>query len=352
MIRHRVVDHLINHIVLVIDCSGSMSRHRKEVVKVADNQIKYLAQRSKEMNQETRVSVYIFDESVYCLVYDTDVLRLPSIASLYEIGGMTALVDATVVSIEELAQTATLHGDHSFLIYVLTDGLENASKRPRSALSAKLARLGDNWTLACFVPNIIAKREALALGFLKDNVAVWDADDSMLGMEEVGNTVRATTEAFMVGRAAGVRGTRTLFSTGAEAVNPQTVAAAGLVPLDQKRYELLPIAETMQTRPFVRSMGFEYRSGTVYYLLRQTENIQKHKKLAVVDKDTNEVYWADGDQIRQLVGLPLGVDSRVKPDANPKYEIYVQSTAVNRNLIRGFQCILLDPVKLKVPTGV
>lgn len=344
------IDHLINHVVLVLDCSLSMRGRKADVVKVADSEVKYLAKRSQEMDQETRVSIYIFDEDTDCLVYDTDVLRLPSISTLYETGGNTALIDATLTSIEELEKTATLHGDHSFLIYVLTDGQENRSLHRPYDLSAKLSSLAVNWTVACFVPDPIAKRDALTFGFTRDNVAQWDVD-SARGMDEVGNTVREATDNWMQARSTGVRGTRSLFSTGAEAVNPQTVAAAGLAPLDKKRYKLLPIAETQEARPFIRSMGYEYVNGRVYYLLRQTETIQAQKKLAVVDKDTNEVYHGNGDEVRDLVGLPRGINSRVKPDFNPKFEILVQSTAVNRKLIKGFYCLLLDPIKAKKPVS-
>lgn len=339
----RPIDHLINHVVLVLDCSASMRGQRANVIKVADNEIKYLATRSKEMGQETRVSVYVFDQDVDCLVYDTDVLRLPSIASLYEAGGMTALIDATLISIEELEKTATLHGDHSFLIYVLTDGAENASRVDGSQLSLKLSTLPDNWTLACFVPDPIAKRDALAFGFTRDNVAVWDTT-STRGMEEVGNTVRAATESWMQGRSTGIRGTRTLFSTGADAVNHQTVAAAGLTPLPKKEYEMLPVRERVQTRPFVLSAGLAYVNGSVHYQLMKTEHIQPQKEVLVVEKATNQVYA--GREARHLIGLPDGMTVKVKPDPNERFDIFVQSTAVNRNLIPGTTCLVRNPIKL------
>jgi Mg-chelatase subunit ChlD len=53
--------HLINHIVFVVDESGSMQLLSKDVVKVFDSQIQHLAQRSQELDQETRVSVYLFN---------------------------------------------------------------------------------------------------------------------------------------------------------------------------------------------------------------------------------------------------------------------------------------------------
>ncbi len=337
----KTLNNLINHVVLVLDASSSMAHLRNDVVKVADNEIQYLAKRSKELDQETRVSVYVFADRVDCLVYDTDVLRLPSIADIYRPNGMTALVDATTTAIEELGQTATLHGDHSFLLYVLTDGHENASRTPAYELQRRIGVLPENWTLACFVPDPVSKRDAVSYGFHKDNVAVWDTS-SVRGIEDVANTVRTATESWMTNRSSGIRGTRSLFSTGADAVNAQTVSQSGLTPLRPGEYEAMAVHQKEMTSAFVSANGLRYVNGTVYYQLMKTETIQAQKEVLVAEKRTNKVF--SGRQARQLIGLPDGVSVRVKPDYNPDYDIYVQSTAPNRNLIPGTICIVLNPI--------
>ncbi len=130
----------INHVALVLDASSSMSRLSGKVIEVADQQIAYLARRSRELDQETRVTVYVFANKVECVIYDKDVLRMPSLKQLYRVGGMTALLAATLTSQRELAQTAQLYGDHSFLTFVLTDGQENASCRVALVLRDLLHR--------------------------------------------------------------------------------------------------------------------------------------------------------------------------------------------------------------------
>jgi hypothetical protein len=65
----------INHVALVLDASSSMSHLSRKVVDVADQQIAYLARRSRELDQETRVTVYVFADKVECVIYDKDVLR-------------------------------------------------------------------------------------------------------------------------------------------------------------------------------------------------------------------------------------------------------------------------------------
>jgi hypothetical protein len=76
------------NVARVLDRSGSMAHLADQVVKVADNQIAYLAKRSKELDQETRVTVYTFGNTTECLFYDKDVLRMPSLKGHYRIDGM------------------------------------------------------------------------------------------------------------------------------------------------------------------------------------------------------------------------------------------------------------------------
>ncbi|CAM5670137.1 hypothetical protein SANTM175S_09466 [Streptomyces antimycoticus] len=252
----------INHVALVLDASSSMSHLSGKVVEVADQQIAYLARRSKELDQETRVTVYVFADKVECVIYDKDVLRMPSLKQLYRVGGMTALLAATLKSQRELTQTAQLYGDHSFLTFVLTDGQENAShrcpdaptKNPRELVQA-VAKLmqtqEDNWTLAVLVPDQMGKREAMQCGFPKDNIAIWDATSTQ-GLEEAGQVIQQATENFMMGRAQGIRGSRAVFSTGAEAVNKDTIKAAGLTPVNPSEYQLIPVAREAAIREWVR----------------------------------------------------------------------------------------------------
>lgn len=328
----------INHVVLVLDESQSMTTHKRDLIRVADGQVKYLARRSQELDQETRVSIYVFSDTVRCLVYDRDVLRLPSIADLYRPQGMTALIDATVKALDDLSHTATLYGDHAFLTFVLTDGQENRSKTPSSTLMRMLQVLHDNWTVAVLVPDQRGKFEAQGFGFPKDNIAIWDPSNAA-GVEEAGETIRRATENFMTGRATGVRGTRNLFSTGADAVNAQTVTSA-LTPLRPSEYDVIPVGWKAPIKEFVESRGFApYQIGKGYYQLMKPEKIQPGKKIVMREKATGKVYA--GNQARDLIGLPDNIEVRVKPDDNEFYEIYVQSTSVNRNLIPGTNVLVL-----------
>lgn len=328
----------INHVVLVLDASYSMGGKEDDLVKVADGQIKYLARRSQELDQETRVSVYTFADDVQCLIYDKDVLRLPSIASVYNLHGNTALRDATGQAIDDLAQTATLYGDHAFLIWVLTDGQENRSRKVSTmALQQKLHGLPDNWTVGVLVPDQRGVFEAKGFGFPRDNISVWDAQNAA-GVAEVGETIRKATDSFMVGRSQGVRGTRSIFSTGVDAVNTQTVRST-LSALPVTSFSLLPITRAEQIKTYVEQNGRRYIKGKAYYQLTKTEDIQAIKQIAVLEKSTGKVYT--GPEARNLIGLP-DKEVRVKPQDNPLYDIFVQSTSVNRKLVPNTRVLVLN----------
>lgn len=329
---------VIAHIAIVLDASSSMSHHAQQVVKVADAQIAYLAERSKQLDTETRVSVYTFASrgSTQCLIFDKDVLRMPSIEGLYSAYGNTALIDATIKSINDLKTTSQLYGEHSFLIYVITDGAENNSMGLAVELRREFSILPDNFTLGVYVPDVTGVYSAKQLGFPAGNISVWDTG-SQRGMERVGETMRRATDTYMTGLATGIRSTRTLFSTGADAVNDVTVKSA-LVPLAHSMYQLIPVPRDAVIKEFVESTGRKYVTGNAYYEFTKGEKIQANKAILVMEKATNQVFT--GQAARDLIGLP-NANVTVRPTANPKYKIFVQSTAVNRNLKAGTQLLLL-----------
>lgn len=330
-------ENYINHIALVLDASSSMGPLASSVVKVADNQIQYLARRSKELDQETRVTVYSFADTTKCLIYDKDVLRLPSIGGLYRPDGNTALIDATIKALEDLSKTPELYGEHAFLTYVITDGQENRSKTPAYELTDMLDSLRSNWTVACFVPDPTGVHEAKRYGFTKDNIAVWNTSSAQ-GVEEVGETIRQTTERFMTGRTAGIRGYRNLFQMDTSKLTAR--AAQSLQRLGPGQFRMLPVTADQPIADFVEyHLRRPYRIGEAYYQPTKAVEVQPQKLIALYDKSAHTVYT--GAEARQLLGLP-NYSVKVSPTKHPKYEIFIQSTSVNRKLFAGTYVLLLS----------
>ena len=325
----------INHIVLLVDSSGSMQGLESQVVKVFDSQIQHLAVRSKELDQETRATVYFFNDVVENIFYDKDVLRLPSLAGLYKPNKGTALLQATLKAIADLQKTPELYGDHSFLIYILTDGENNIGNHLASSVSSQIAALPDNWTLAVLVPNQTGVHEAKRFGFPVNNIQVWSTTKD--GIMEVGETIKKATDTYMISRSLGTRGTKNLFNLDASALNTSTIKN-NLQEINPSEYELLPVRRDEVIKPFVESWMKTYTVGSAYYQLVKPEIIQSGKNICIQNKKNGKVF--SGNNARQIIGLP-SVEIKVNPISYGEYDIFVQSTSTNRKLPAGTKLIVL-----------
>lgn len=340
------ISNKINHVAVLMDASSSMSPYRHDVVKVVDGLVKTLAEESQKFDQETRVTIYTYSSSsgwgtndaVANVVFDKDAMRLPSLAGHYSPGGMTALIDATWQAIDDLEKTAQLYGEHTFVVYNVTDGGENASDHSKDELRNRLTKLPDNWTMAALVPNRAGEQHARDMGFPGGNIAIWDTS-SAAGVARMGETLKAATTSYMATRAStGMRSTTSLFAPQMDKVDEAALKKAGLKPLDPSAYVLIPVTQEMRIDEFVKQCTTNYVVGKGYYQLtggRKPKGkrgiiVQGNKSVAVLNKKTNEVFV--GDEARRLVGLPkenVTVDP-TKTDGD--FILFVQSTSLNRIL--------------------
>lgn len=344
----------INHIFVGLDASGSMDHLESTVIKVVDALVEDLKTQSRQYDQETRLTIYSFDTVTTCLIWDMDVLRVPSIAGLYKVNrnGMTALIDATLTAIQELSLVTQIHGDHSFLGYIITDGAENRSMNPASFLNRKISELPENWTLGALVPNFQGVAHAKNFGFPGGNVTTWDAN-STRGVEEAGATMTVANDNYMKMRTTGTRSTTNLFG-GAATVNAATVAAAKLKPVDPKTYKLIPVIPTdavknakghIEISPYVRSINNgQYRVGSVFYPvvpgIHRNPRIDPQKEIAIWHKKDRMLYSGPG--VRTMLGLPENATKTVKPDTNPDYIVYVRSDSPNRYLTPHSEILMFN----------
>lgn len=334
---------LINHVAFVIDGSASMQTNQDSVIKVCDEQVKWLAEHSTSMGQETRVSIFVFNTDrvgtpkIECLVYDKDVLRLPSLNGNYSPDGGTPLIDATLTAIQDLSATPQKYGDHAFLFYVQTDGEENRSRNHASILNKTIIDLPENFTVACLVPDQNGVFLAKQFGFPAENIAIWDAT-SRKGVEDAGAQIRKTTTTFFAGRSQGVRGTKSLFKVDTTNLNTKAVKA-NLVKVPANQYVILPVHADATIRDFVESRGITFKKGIAHYLLTKPENVQGYKGIYVFDRKTSSLYT--GDNARQMLGLPLS-SAKVIPCDFSAFDIFIQSTSVNRRLAAGSKLLVIE----------
>lgn len=343
MARKKVTN-FVDHVALVLDASSSMAHygHVKPLIQVTDGLIKHLAVRSKEMNREIRISVFAFADQVENLIWEMDVLHVPSIADIYDAVGNTQLWGAIAQSQQDLAMIPQKYGDHGFITYVVTDGENNRGGWSAQDVKEMLEKQAENWSVAILVPNKSAVDTARRAGIPGGNIEVWDTQ-SATGVAEAGATITRSYDNYAAGRTTGTRGSKNLFG-GAAVVNAQTISAAKLKPLDLKTYRLIPVipppgfvkdVDVIEIAPYVRSVNNGmYLAGSVYYpvvpALKRNPRIGPEKNLVIMDKQSKMLYSGPG--VRTMLGLPEDKMVTVKPDANPAYLVYAQSTSPNRHL--------------------
>jgi hypothetical protein len=307
-----------------------------------------------------------------------DVLRLPSMKDHYRIDGNTALIDATNLALDDGEKITEHRGDHSFLVYVITDGEENWSTggKPlglygcpsygvatelRDGLRKRLSGLPDNRKVAVLAPTSHGAEQSKQLGF--ENIFLWDASTEA-GMERAAEAIKTSASTYMQARTQGAAGLRSmkggLFVGGN--VDAKAVKAANLKPLPTSDRRIVRVTKTddsfekvvkpvtksrlkpemgsfVEIEKFVKRVNQgAYPLGDVFYELVKTEKVQGDKEIAVVENNTNKVYVGDG--ARQLLGLPEELRT-VKPDHNSDYTIFIQSNSLNRHLPHGCQIMIL-----------
>jgi len=238
------------------------------------------------------------------------------------------------MALEDLAMIPTKYGDHSFLVYVLTDGQDNRSLTNPYTLSGMIQKLDDNWTVAAMVPDVLAKDDTKHAGFPVGNIAIWDATNAA-GVEEAGEMLSKVTDAYMDARASGIRGTRTLFAMDASTVNHKTVAA-NLKELTGFRLE--HVKQPTVIKPFIESLGLPFIQGNYFFQLIKPEKVSDAKQILIRHKISGKIYG--GPEARRLVGLPDTGEVRVKPQPNGEYDVFIQSSSLNRNLIAGHDLLI------------
>lgn len=329
---------IINRVYLVLDKSGSMKKFGSQVSQVFDSQVKHWKNRASELNQEIRLSTYVFSTDIDCLFFDRDIQKCESIKNLYEIGGDTNLIGAASQAIKDGLKIPIFYNqDVSNLLILISDGENNIDNHKFDSLKKTINQLEDSWTVSCLVPNINAAFECQKLGFPKNNIQVWNTN-SEDGYREMGNTILAATDNYMLSRSKGIRGTKSLFTVSSKNINRDEIKKANLEELSPKNYSVIPVYKDTPIKEYVESWLGDYVVGSAYFQLNKPEVVQSYKNIIITNKVNGKAYM--GEKARELLSLPA-FDVKVSPDTGGQYNIFVQSSSVNRKLIKGTQLIVL-----------
>jgi hypothetical protein len=326
-----------NHIAFCVDTSGSMHGLIDSLVKVFNIQIQNLRKQSLVFEQETRISFYTFSNSVNCVISDVDVARPMDLDKMRADGG-TAMLDAVGLAIEDFKDMPQKYGDSAFIVYVLTDGEENSSRKYNvSNFKNLIGSLPNNFTVAGFVPNLNGVQYLKGYGFPAGNIEKWDTTEK--GLEEVGDKFSRTMDNFFTGRTKGIRSSSTVFSDLSQVTSTNVNKVLDKVSKSSFNIVINEGVKAVQIRDLVESkLGGIYNKGGSFYELVKNEHIQPSKQIMVQNKKNGEVY--EGDNARKLLQLP-NQEVKVVPKDFGEWIVYVQSTSVNRNVIPKQRVLVL-----------
>jgi len=196
----------ITRVVLVIDRSGSMSNVRKEAWTGINEQINAL-KASAEKGGETYLTLVLFDGEINvpfanCPIQNVSPLREDE----YVPRGSTAMLDAVKVGIDRLreADDSDVKANIGYLVVVISDGYENASKTINRAQLASLIKelqASDKWTFTYMLSNqdlTIVKDLGVSLG----NATLYVSNN--IGTKNAFTTMADSTLGYMTLRESGV----------------------------------------------------------------------------------------------------------------------------------------------------
>lgn len=222
--------------------------------------------------------------------------------------------------------------DVSFLVMAITDGDENASRTTGSQLGAMIRQLEatDRWTFVFRVPRGAKAKVVRALGIHEGNVLEWDQTER--GVQQAAQRDAEAFTEYFTGRTRGV--TRTsAFYTDLSKVSSADVAAT-LTDISSE-VTLWPVTEIAEIKPFVeaRNNGELKRGAAFYQLTKKEDEVQENKIILVRDKTTQAIYT--GSAARVMLGLNTYGTVRVVPGNHGNFDVFIQSTSVNRKLMPG-----------------
>ena len=105
-----------------------------------------------------------------------------------------------------------------------------------------------------------------------------------------------------------------------------------LSPVAPGRFQILNVPQEIAIKDFVLQNNLPFQKGRGFYEFKKTEDIQETKEVVLRDKKTGDMFT--GTKARDMIGVPAGTRGRVRPGALP-YDVFVQSTSVNRKLKAG-----------------
>ncbi len=333
-----------NYIGFSRDHSGSMRSIAHAAQRDFNEQLEVIQSAATQHNQDTIVSVVTIGvgsrATVGREVVNSNVQVLKPLDYYQADAGGTPMIQSVFELIDLLSSVPDAKDpDVSFLVMVTTDGQETEARHRGPELARRIQQLQatDRWTFVFRVPKQGGVRELQRLGLMVNGVNVFEWETTAKGVQV---STKANTEAFteyFTQRSTGMKRTSKFYA------NMQDVS------IDEARKQLVDISNEVafypvtsadagkDIRTFTEAKIGEamVRGGAFYQLCKTEPRVQAQKRIAIRDKQTGTVFA--GDAARHMLALPTVGTVRLAPDELGEWDVFIQSTSVNRKMDAGTQ---------------
>ena len=328
-----------NYIGFSRDHSGSMRSIAHAAKRDYNDQLATIQGAATLQNQDTIVSTVTIGVGSRAIVgrevVNSNVHVLQPLSSYAADAGGTPMLESVFELIDIMSRVPDANAeDVSFLVMVTTDGQETQARHRGPELARKIRELQatDRWTFVFRVPKQGGVRELQRLGLMVSGVNVYEWDTTEKGVQ---TSTKANVEAFteyFTQRSTGMKRTSRFYA------NMEDIS------VDEARKALVDVSNEVQflnvgardagtlIRPFVEAKIGEpmNRGGAFYQLVKLEPKVQANKRIAIRDKSTGTVFA--GDAARTMLALPTVGTVRLAPDELGEWDVFIQSTSVNRKL--------------------
>ncbi len=248
--------------------------------------------------------------------------------------GMTPLFDSVYRVIEKLEELDDGKEDTTFIVSVITDGNENSSEVPGVILTLKKMNekiATDRWTFVFLVPNRSVKYFAAHYGIPEGNIQGWD-ETSAAGTEQAFVTNTQAFSGYFTSKTRGMKSTKSFYSDLSDTTVRSVRSELSEIT---KQVVFISSPHDCQIREAIINDGKTYIKGSAFYQLVKTEKkVQPYKMVALRVKTSGKVFC--GTKARELLGI-AGVQHTVRlvPGDHAKFDVFIQSTSVNRKIPAG-----------------
>lgn len=328
---------LTNHIMLLLDDSGSMRGCYEEAVKQINASIANIKVKAAETGQRTTVSLYLFggNERVTCVYGATDISKVQELGHYFACGGSTPLNDAIGRAITDGKLFFDARDPNtSFLVICATDGGENGSRTFfRASIMSLVAEVQatDRWTFAFMVPPGATNELLAQTGVPRGNVVEWNNDRA--GAETAFRQTQTATNTYYQTRSAGQKSTKSFYTTDLSTLSKTELSKMTDLSGGFRKWA---VDREVDIKTFVEYHGVKFVLGAGYYPVTKKELLRVGRNVLVREKGTARIYG--GQQARSLLGIPVG-ETMVTPGNHANYDVFFQSTSVNRKLVRGTELL-------------